>query len=90
MKTHTVRGGGGLRLHVGEWGKADGPPSVDLPGGRRTLEHGPRPSGSDLLLHQGRHAGEQGAQVWLGQIERGVAAVGVAHGRILPAQDVGR
>ena len=26
MKTHTVLGGGGLRLHVREWGKADGPP----------------------------------------------------------------
>jgi non-heme chloroperoxidase len=25
MKTHTVRGGGGLRLHVREWGKADAP-----------------------------------------------------------------
>jgi non-heme chloroperoxidase len=25
MKTHTVRGGGGLQLHVREWGKADGP-----------------------------------------------------------------
>jgi pimeloyl-ACP methyl ester carboxylesterase len=24
-KTHTVTGGGGLRLHVREWGKADGP-----------------------------------------------------------------
>jgi pimeloyl-ACP methyl ester carboxylesterase len=26
MKTHTVGGGGGLQLHVREWGKADGPP----------------------------------------------------------------
>jgi non-heme chloroperoxidase len=25
MKVHAVRGGGGLRLHVREWGKADGP-----------------------------------------------------------------
>ena len=25
MKVHTVQGGGGLRLHVREWGKADGP-----------------------------------------------------------------
>jgi pimeloyl-ACP methyl ester carboxylesterase len=25
MKKHTARGGGGLRLHVREWGKADGP-----------------------------------------------------------------
>ena len=25
MKVHEVRGGGGLRLHVREWGKADGP-----------------------------------------------------------------
>ena len=25
MKTREVRGGGGLRLHVREWGKADGP-----------------------------------------------------------------
>jgi non-heme chloroperoxidase len=26
MKVHTVEGGGGLRLHVREWGKPDGPP----------------------------------------------------------------
>jgi len=26
MKTHTVAGGGGLRLHVREWGRPDGPP----------------------------------------------------------------
>ena len=32
MKTHTVRGGGGLRLHVREWGKADGPPILFLHG----------------------------------------------------------
>jgi non-heme chloroperoxidase len=30
--THTVRGGGGLRLHVREWGKADGPPIVFIHG----------------------------------------------------------
>jgi pimeloyl-ACP methyl ester carboxylesterase len=32
MKTHTVRGGGGLRLHVREWGRADGPPILFLHG----------------------------------------------------------
>ena len=32
MKTHTVRGGGGLRLHVREWGKVDGPPILFLHG----------------------------------------------------------
>jgi non-heme chloroperoxidase len=32
MKTHTVQGGGGLRLHVREWGKADGPPIVFIHG----------------------------------------------------------
>ena len=32
MKTHTVRGGGGLGLHVREWGKVDGPPIVFLHG----------------------------------------------------------
>ena len=26
MKVHTVEGGGGLRLHVRDWGKPDGPP----------------------------------------------------------------
>jgi non-heme chloroperoxidase len=26
MKTHAVRGGGGLKLHVREWGRPDGPP----------------------------------------------------------------
>ena len=25
MKTHTVTGGGGLRLHVREWGNVEGP-----------------------------------------------------------------
>jgi pimeloyl-ACP methyl ester carboxylesterase len=29
---HTVRGGGGLRLHVREWGAADGPPILFLHG----------------------------------------------------------
>jgi pimeloyl-ACP methyl ester carboxylesterase len=29
---HTVRGGGGLRLHVREWGKADGPPILFIHG----------------------------------------------------------
>jgi pimeloyl-ACP methyl ester carboxylesterase len=29
---HTVRGGGGLRLHVREWGKTDGPPILFIHG----------------------------------------------------------
>ena len=32
MKAHTVRGGGGLRLHVREWGKTDGPPILLIHG----------------------------------------------------------
>src|SRR5437762_8848808 len=32
MKTHLVQGGGGLRLHVREWGKADGPPILFIHG----------------------------------------------------------
>jgi pimeloyl-ACP methyl ester carboxylesterase len=32
MKVHTVRGGGDLRLHVREWGKADGPPILFVHG----------------------------------------------------------
>jgi non-heme chloroperoxidase len=32
MKVHAVRGGGGLRLHVREWGKADGPPILFVHG----------------------------------------------------------
>ena len=32
MKIHTVEGGGGLRLHVREWGKADGPPILFIHG----------------------------------------------------------
>jgi len=32
MKIHTVRGGGGLQLHVREWGKADGPPILFIHG----------------------------------------------------------
>lgn len=32
MKTHTVGGGGGLQLHVREWGKADGPPILFIHG----------------------------------------------------------
>jgi pimeloyl-ACP methyl ester carboxylesterase len=32
MKVHTVEGGGGLRLHVREWGKPDGPPILLIHG----------------------------------------------------------
>jgi non-heme chloroperoxidase len=32
MKVHEVRGGGGLRLHVREWGNADGPPMLFIHG----------------------------------------------------------
>jgi non-heme chloroperoxidase len=32
VATHTVRGGGGLQLHVREWGKADGPPILFIHG----------------------------------------------------------
>jgi pimeloyl-ACP methyl ester carboxylesterase len=32
MTTHTVRGGGGLRLHVREWGRADGAPILFVHG----------------------------------------------------------
>jgi non-heme chloroperoxidase len=32
MRTYTVRGGGGLRLHVREWGKPDGPPILFIHG----------------------------------------------------------
>ena len=32
MKVHAVRGGGGLRLHVREWGKAEGPPILFIHG----------------------------------------------------------
>jgi non-heme chloroperoxidase len=31
-KKHTVRGGGGLRLHVREWGRPDGPPILFIHG----------------------------------------------------------
>jgi non-heme chloroperoxidase len=32
VRTHTVPGGGGLRLHVREWGRADGPPILFVHG----------------------------------------------------------
>jgi pimeloyl-ACP methyl ester carboxylesterase len=32
MRIHTVKGGGGLRLHVREWGNADGPPILFMHG----------------------------------------------------------
>jgi pimeloyl-ACP methyl ester carboxylesterase len=32
MKPYTVRGGGGLELHVREWGRADGPPILFIHG----------------------------------------------------------
>src|SRR5690348_5169368 len=32
MKVHVVRGGGGVRLHVREWGRADGPPILFIHG----------------------------------------------------------
>jgi pimeloyl-ACP methyl ester carboxylesterase len=37
MQMHTVRGGGGLRLHVREWGKPDGPPILFLHGWSQSL-----------------------------------------------------
>src|SRR5919198_1487832 len=43
------------------------------------LEYPPEPSGGDLLLRQSRYAGEQCAEVLRGQIERGIAPVGVRH-----------
>jgi non-heme chloroperoxidase len=32
VQTHTVKGGGGLQLHVREWGRADGPPILFIHG----------------------------------------------------------
>jgi non-heme chloroperoxidase len=32
VRIHSVRGGGGLRLHVREWGRADGPPILFIHG----------------------------------------------------------
>ncbi len=32
MRTHTIRGGGGVRLHVREWGQPDAPPVVLIHG----------------------------------------------------------
>jgi non-heme chloroperoxidase len=32
MQIHTVAGGGGLRLHVREWGRADRPPILFIHG----------------------------------------------------------
>src|SRR4051812_21191680 len=32
MKVHAVRGGGGLQLHVREWGRSDGPPILFIHG----------------------------------------------------------
>src|SRR5580765_4820460 len=32
MKTHTARGGGGVRLHIREWGPADGAPILFVHG----------------------------------------------------------
>jgi pimeloyl-ACP methyl ester carboxylesterase len=37
MKTHQVAGGGGLRLHVAEWGRADGPAVLFLHGWSQCL-----------------------------------------------------
>jgi len=37
MKVHVLRGGGGLRLHVREWGNADGPPILFIHGPRDRL-----------------------------------------------------
>jgi hypothetical protein len=53
--------------------------AVDLGSGGRMLEHAPDPSGGDLLLRQGRHAGEQCAELLRWQIERGIAPVAVRH-----------
>jgi len=32
MNEHSVKGGGGLRLHVREWGNEDGPPILFIHG----------------------------------------------------------
>ena len=32
MQVHTVTGGGGVRLHVREWGRADGAPILFIHG----------------------------------------------------------
>src|SRR5690242_17986623 len=32
MRIHSIKGGGGLRLHVREWGRADGPPILFIHG----------------------------------------------------------
>jgi pimeloyl-ACP methyl ester carboxylesterase len=40
MKVHAVRGGGGLRLHVREWRKADGPPILFIHGWSQTISAG--------------------------------------------------
>ena len=43
---HTVRGGGGLRLHVREWGRADGPPILLIHGlSRPQAQPPPRKNG---------------------------------------------
>jgi non-heme chloroperoxidase len=32
MKAHALRGGGGMQLHVREWGRPDGPPILFIHG----------------------------------------------------------
>jgi hypothetical protein len=56
-------------LAVGRQGAVGADHSLDLHGGRRTLEDGSRSRGGDLLLHQGGDAREQGVEVLVGQIE---------------------
>jgi non-heme chloroperoxidase len=46
--SHTVRGGGGLRLHVREWGRPDGPPILFVHGWSQSHLGWARQYGSDL------------------------------------------
>lgn len=47
-KSHTVRGGGGLRLHVREWGRQDGPAILFVHGWSQSHLAWARQYGSDL------------------------------------------
>lgn len=49
MKIHTVTGGG-LRLHVREWGPADGPPTLSRFGGSGRQGSPDRSLGADVAL----------------------------------------
>jgi hypothetical protein len=66
-RIHTVQGGGGLRLHVREWGTADGPPILFIHGlPRPQVQPASRKNG---VTNNTPHSTRYGSRPALGQLK---------------------